>query len=221
MQTSPPLRPRRDGWTPERQLAFIQALADCGTVTAAAARVGMSREAAYRLRRLPEAADFRTAWDAALAEGWRRVQETALERVITGETMVSERGGVTTTRHRPCAPQVLIRMLDRAVKALAAERAVADAKVARLMTERVAIVRAEIRALGDPETAEAYMAEDRKPDPIPDAETLIMRRLHELSQGFFEPEDWDVPAVWDRNDGAHAAEKNPPYASTLSTSSAA
>ena len=34
------LRYRHDGWTPERQIAFIEKLADCGSVTAAASMSG-------------------------------------------------------------------------------------------------------------------------------------------------------------------------------------
>jgi hypothetical protein len=47
--TPVPVKPRRDGWTPERQLAFILRLALLGGVAAAAKAVGMSRESAYRL----------------------------------------------------------------------------------------------------------------------------------------------------------------------------
>ena len=120
MQPLAPLRARHDGWTPARQRAFIDVLADCGSITAAAGRVGMSREAAYRLRRHPAAADFRAAWDTALAEGWRQVQDTAFDRVVNGETVVWERGGVVISRHRPCAPRLLIHMLDRAAQVQAA-----------------------------------------------------------------------------------------------------
>jgi hypothetical protein len=41
-----PVRPRHDGWTAERQIAFIEKLADCGSVSAAATHVAMSRESA-------------------------------------------------------------------------------------------------------------------------------------------------------------------------------
>jgi molybdenum-dependent DNA-binding transcriptional regulator ModE len=49
--TPVPVRPRDDGWTAERRIAFIEKLADCGSVTAAARHVGMRRESARRLRR--------------------------------------------------------------------------------------------------------------------------------------------------------------------------
>lgn len=58
---------RRDGWTPERQLCFLDALASTGSVAKAAATVGMSREGAYGLRRRSEDSLFTLLWDRALA----------------------------------------------------------------------------------------------------------------------------------------------------------
>ena len=60
------LRYRRDGWTPERQLAFILALSACRCVLEACRRVGVSSESAYRLYPRPDAMDFRRAWNEAL-----------------------------------------------------------------------------------------------------------------------------------------------------------
>ena len=45
-----PVRSRRDGWTVERQRAFMAALHATRSVSKAARAVGMSRETAYRLR---------------------------------------------------------------------------------------------------------------------------------------------------------------------------
>ena len=59
-------RTRRDGWTAERQLAFLAALTRTRSVTMAARAVGMSRESAYRLRGRPTGALFAAAWDGAL-----------------------------------------------------------------------------------------------------------------------------------------------------------
>lgn len=59
-------RARADGWTPLRQAEFIGHLAETRCVRAAALRVGMSRETAYRLRGKSGAASFCAAWDAAL-----------------------------------------------------------------------------------------------------------------------------------------------------------
>jgi hypothetical protein len=80
----PARRPRRDGWTVERQDAFLQTLASCGCVTHAARAVGMSRESAYRLYNRPSAADFRRCWDAALDCSLRLVEDGAWSRAING-----------------------------------------------------------------------------------------------------------------------------------------
>lgn len=59
-------RVRRDGWTPGRQAAFIGWLAETRCVRSAAAKVGMRREGAYRLRKRRGAEGFCAAWDAIL-----------------------------------------------------------------------------------------------------------------------------------------------------------
>jgi hypothetical protein len=76
--------PRADGWTPEKQAAFIEALGEGGCVAAAAKAVGMSRESAYRLRARPDAASFRAAWEAALDYAYHRLGEAALDRALNG-----------------------------------------------------------------------------------------------------------------------------------------
>lgn len=81
-----PVKPRRDGWTPERQVAFILRLALLGGVAAAAKAVGMSRESAYRLRQHPGAASFAAAWDKAQGWGRGRAADLGTDRAIHGET---------------------------------------------------------------------------------------------------------------------------------------
>jgi hypothetical protein len=56
-------RQRRDGWTPERQLRFLDALATSRSIARAAAFAGMSRESAYRLRYRRDGALFGALWD--------------------------------------------------------------------------------------------------------------------------------------------------------------
>ncbi len=83
--TPVPVKPRRDGWTPSRQLAFILRLALLGGVASAARAVGMSRESAYRLREHPGAGSFASAWDKALGWGGRRAEDLGMDRAIHGE----------------------------------------------------------------------------------------------------------------------------------------
>jgi hypothetical protein len=80
-----PRKYRHDGWTPERQRAFIEALADTGSVSRACAQVNMSTEGAYYLRRQRGAEGFRRAWEAALDFGVQRLKDIAFERAIDGQ----------------------------------------------------------------------------------------------------------------------------------------
>jgi hypothetical protein len=80
-----PRKYRHDGWTPERQKAFIEALADTGSVSRAAAQVNMAQANCYTLRRSPGAAEFRRAWEAALDFGVKRLKDVAFERAMEGQ----------------------------------------------------------------------------------------------------------------------------------------
>lgn len=202
MDTLPiPRRLRR--WTADRQAAFITALADTASVTVAAERVGMTPQSAYWLRRLPEAADFRAAWEAAMALAWTRVEATALERAINGEVEEIERDGVVITRRRPCAAPLMIHMVDRAMaarekaEARAAAEAAAAARVRATSPARLARIRAERRA-----EAKGRVL----PPPHPDACALPpfdpasdpLLRLGAMMQGFIDrpgpPDDGDAAA---------------------------
>ncbi len=82
--TPVPRKYRHDGWTPERQRAFIAALADTGSVSRAAAMVNMAQTNCYTLRRAAGAESFRRAWEAALDFGVARLKDVAFERAIDG-----------------------------------------------------------------------------------------------------------------------------------------
>ncbi|MBA3898289.1 MAG: hypothetical protein H0X36_14400 [Sphingomonadaceae bacterium] len=75
---------RHDGWTPARQRAFIDALAELGSVGAACKRINMSTYGAYYLRRQPGADEFRAAWAAALDFGVLRLTAIAIDRATEG-----------------------------------------------------------------------------------------------------------------------------------------
>jgi len=78
------LRYRSDGWTPQRQVDFLEALADCGIVRQAAAEVGMSEKSVSRLRRRPEARAFDLACEAAQRAGARQMVSLAWQRAVEG-----------------------------------------------------------------------------------------------------------------------------------------
>lgn len=75
-----PVRPRNDGWTVEKQYAFIEALAETGIVEVACRRVGMSRTSADNLRRRRDGAEFRRAWQIAVDYAAYRIEEEAHRR---------------------------------------------------------------------------------------------------------------------------------------------
>lgn len=81
------VKARHDGWTPERQRAFIDRLCLIGTVARAARAVGKTPQSAYRLREHKGAGSFRRAWDEALGVSRSHIADVAIERCIEGETV--------------------------------------------------------------------------------------------------------------------------------------
>lgn len=75
---------RKDGWSPDKQRAFIETLADTGSVATAAQTVGMSESSAYRLRRAPGAEAFDRAWSAAIDVASKKLLDAAFERALVG-----------------------------------------------------------------------------------------------------------------------------------------
>ena len=103
--------PRRNSITPDRQRAFIAALAATGIVTQAARQIGASLEALYKLRHLPGAEGFSAAWELAIDRGIARLEDCALERAIEGEERVLLRGGEVIARWRRHDTQLLMFLL--------------------------------------------------------------------------------------------------------------
>lgn len=87
-------KPRADGWTPQRQRAFIEELAGCGSVATAARAVGMDASSAYRLRRAADGEAFAAAWTAAIQHAAHALVDAAFERAMHGsEEPVFDREG--------------------------------------------------------------------------------------------------------------------------------
>ena len=112
------LRRRADGWTAERQRAFIAALRSRPCIDAAARAVGMSRGSAYRLRRRAGAESFAAAWDAAFAAVPRGATSPSLlwHRAFYGSTNPVFRSGAAAghdVRRDNRALLTRLRRLDR------------------------------------------------------------------------------------------------------------
>jgi hypothetical protein len=92
---------RYDGWTPDRQRAFLEAIAEGHTVGSACALVGMAPSSAYALRRRAAGAAFALGWRAANLLAREKVADTLLARAIDGQVeTVTRADGETITRHR-------------------------------------------------------------------------------------------------------------------------
>jgi hypothetical protein len=95
-----PVKPRHDGWTPERQRSFVEALAATACVEDSARSVGMSAASAYNLRARPDAVAFRAAWDAALQFAVGKLEAAIFSRAIHGVPVPHYYKGELVGEHR-------------------------------------------------------------------------------------------------------------------------
>ena len=103
---------RKDGWSPDKQRAFIEALADSGSVATAARAVDMSESSAYRLRRAPGAAAFDRAWSAAIDAASKKLLDAAFERALVGtDEPVFDRDGNRVGRRLRQSDRLLMFLL--------------------------------------------------------------------------------------------------------------
>ena len=91
---------RHDGWTAERRQTFLECLAAGATVGLACGRVGLTRQAAYKLR--AREAVFALAWDQALLDA-RRAAEAAFLAALPEKLLrtMSALSGECKLRGRP------------------------------------------------------------------------------------------------------------------------
>ncbi len=184
-----PRRAMTNGWSPARQWQFLQRLEDGASVAVAARRVGMSEASAYRLRRHPEAEDFRRAWDAAQARVWQRVEQVALDRVVNGDIETIERDGmIVATRRRPCSDRLMIHMLKEQLRRSEAQAAALAAANAAMAAEAR---RAEWPIMDGKRVAPLVPA----PIDAAAAETSALRESHDRAERLPDSTDWDAPEV--------------------------
>ena len=121
--------PRVDGWTYERQAAFLMTLSETGLVSQACAFAEMSVASAYALRREPRGVAFALGWQAAHLLARDRLEDVLLEAAISGIESVSARvDGVA--RRRTLNGNLSMAVLGRLDKRAAAldDRAMAVAR---------------------------------------------------------------------------------------------
>ena len=109
----PSQRRRADGWTPKKQIIFIEALAELGIVADAVNRAGMGRASVYNLRSKPGAESFSAAWDAAQQVGFEKLQDMAMDRAINGELIPYFYKGEMVGERRRFDNRLLIFMMQQ------------------------------------------------------------------------------------------------------------
>lgn len=124
---------RYDGWTAERQRAFLRELSEGNGITHACRVVGLSAQSAYAFRRSARGAGFALAWQAALLLSRETLADELLDRALNGvvET-VNHRDGTETTRHR-YDNHLAMKMLARMDRMADAARGDASHAAARLV----------------------------------------------------------------------------------------
>lgn len=189
----PRAKERSNGWKPEVQRAFIEALADTGSVASACRQVGRAEVGAYLLRRHPEAASFRAAWQAALDLGMQRIEDVAMDRALNGvEVPVYSYGKLVGSRRvhndrllmfmlrnraperfaggRPKALNAIGRMEKKRLKAKwrrqweKEQRRTSPAEVRASIARKVAVFRQQMEAQLSPRTLAAYAEFERLRD---------------------------------------------------------
>lgn len=104
--TSDPAAPaaraiRADGWTGERQRAFLAVIAQGETVERACRHVGMTVSSAYALRRRAGGASFALGWQAASLLARDTIADALVSRAIDGQVETLTRAdGSIVSRHR-------------------------------------------------------------------------------------------------------------------------
>lgn len=81
----PPRRYRRDGFGPDRQEAFLEAVRGGASGREAARKIGISPTTAYNLYNSPDGGAFRAAWDEAARVTDIVLEDTAFDRAVNGQ----------------------------------------------------------------------------------------------------------------------------------------
>ena len=166
--------PRVDGWTPERQAAFLMALAQTGLVSHACEVAEMSASSAYALRREPRGRVFHLGWQAAHLIARDRLEDVLLEAAISGVESVTTRVEKTTHR-RVLNGGLSMAMLNRLDQRLAALDDVGLA-AARCVASAFEAFICLVLESGDADAVAAFL--EAHPDPLGGQNARVTAAVH-------------------------------------------
>jgi hypothetical protein len=169
---------RSDGFTPERQVAYLSTLAACGVVIDACRAAGICKDTAYALRNGAQGRAFALAWDAAILISRGRMSDELMSRGMNGcIDRLYRNGELVAERHRHdnrLAMAILTR-LDRQAEGMGEGAAVARA-VAQDWDRFLDIVREG----GD--EADAFLADRARQQSAPESAREIASTASMLSR---------------------------------------
>jgi hypothetical protein len=166
---------RHDGWTPEREVGFLQHFADHGLVTEAARAVGMGLSGAYARRRSEAGTAFDLGWQAALFLARQCVTDQLMTRAIEGEERITirEEGRTISKSNNFRLAMSLLDRLDPA-KATPEVRAVARAFDTFLLIIAGGSVAADVRGFFDARlTRDEDLLKIRNLFPLPEDSAIF------------------------------------------------
>lgn len=100
---------RVEGWTPDKREAFLAHLAATCNIAASCREVGMSEQGLYKLKMRD--ANFRADFEAAVAEGYSRLELLMMERAMNGTRKPVLHGGKIVTEIVEYSDRVAMSML--------------------------------------------------------------------------------------------------------------
>jgi hypothetical protein len=102
-----------NGWTIERQRAFLEMLSTCGNVERSAGFVGMDRSGAYSFRQSAAGKAFDLAWNAALLLARQRMIDETYDLAFEGSVEQIYRDGKLVQEKRKRDPKMLLATIER------------------------------------------------------------------------------------------------------------
>lgn len=102
-----------NGWSIDRQRAFLEMLAQCGLADRAAGFVGMTRQSAYAFRQTLAGRAFDLAWDAALLLARQRMIDETYQLAFEGSVEQIYRDGRLVQEKRKRDPRMMLATIER------------------------------------------------------------------------------------------------------------
>lgn len=159
----PPGATRHEGWTPDKQRCFLEALSEGHNVIRSCAIVGLSKQSAYALRNSPRGQSFALGWDAAVLKARDALADDLMDRAFNGvrDTVTRDDGSIITRhRHDNRHAMAVLNRLDRMADAA---KGPGIAAAARLIAVDFAQYLDLIGRDGGPARAGAFLAARSEP----------------------------------------------------------